>query len=94
MKRKSEVLEKFVEFVNRATNSSGKKVKIPRSHNGGEYCSNAFVDYLKENGIVHQTTVPYNPAQNGVADRMNRTLLETTRSMMSHSKMLIKRVLG
>ena len=87
MKRKSEVLEKFKEFVNYATNSSGKKVKILRSDNGGEYCSKAFVDYLKENGIVHQTTVPYNPAQNGVAERMNRTLLETTRSMMSHSKM-------
>jgi transposase InsO family protein len=75
MKHKSEVLEKFKEFVNYATNSSGKKVKIIRSDNGGEYCSKAFVDYLKENGIVHQTTVPYNPAQNDVAERMNRTLL-------------------
>ena len=35
--------------------------------------------------IVHQTTAPYNPAQNGVAERMNRILLETSRSMMAHS---------
>ena len=87
MKRKSEVLEKFKLFVNYVTSSSGKKVKILHSNNGGKYCSKAFVDYLKENGIVHQTTVPYNPAQNGVAECMNRTLLETTHSMMSHSKM-------
>ena len=38
--------------------------------------------YLQENGIKHQTTVPYNPQQNGVAERMNRTLLNMVRSMM------------
>ena len=87
IKRKDEVLEKFKEFVNYATNTSGKKVKVLRSDNGGEYCSKAFDAFMKENGIVHQTTVPYNPAQNGVAERMNRTLLESARSMMFHSKM-------
>ena len=46
----------------------------------------AFQEYMKQHEIVHQTTVPYSPAQNGVAERMNRTLVETARSMMSHSK--------
>ena len=86
IKGKDEVLEKFKEFANYAANTTGKKVKVLRSDNGGEYCSKAFKAYLKESGIVHQTTVPYNPAQNGVAERMNRTLLETSRSMMAHSK--------
>ena len=86
IKSKDEVLEKFKEFANYAANTTGKNVKVLRSDNGGEYCSKAFKAYLKESGIVHQTTVPYNPAQNGVAERMNRTLLETSRSMMAHSK--------
>ena len=84
LKSKDEVLEKFKEFVN-YVNTLGKKVKILRSDNGGEYCSKTFQDYLKEHGIQHQTTVPYNPEQNGTPERMNRTLLEAARSMMYHA---------
>ena len=35
--------------------------------------------------IQYQLTVPNNPAQNGVAERMNRTLMESVRGMISHS---------
>ena len=86
LKSKDEVLEKFKEFVSYVS-TLGKKVKVLRSDNGGEYCSKAFDDYLKKNGILHQTTVPYNPEQNGIAERMNRTLLEAARSMMYHAHM-------
>ena len=63
----------------------GKKVKILRSDNGGQHYSKAFQDYLKEHGIQHQTTAPYNPEQNGTAEHMNRTLLECAHSMMYHA---------
>ena len=86
IKSKDEVLEKFKEFAKYTENTTGRKIKVLRSDNGGEYCSKVFETYMKENGIVHQTMVPYNPAQNGVAERMNRMLLETGRSMMAHSK--------
>ena len=86
LKSKDEVLEKFKEFVN-YVNTLGKKVKVLRSDNGGEYCSKTFQVYLKEHGIQHQTTVPYNPEQNGTAERMNRTLLESACSMMFHAGM-------
>ena len=49
-----------------------------------------FETYLKEKGIFHQTTVSHNSAQNGVSKRMNRTLVETARSMMSHAKMPVE----
>ena len=51
-------------------------VKVLRSDNGGEYLGNDFKQYLSENGIHHQLTVAYTPQQNGVAERMNRTLLD------------------
>ena len=87
MKNKSEVLEKFKEFNSYAVNATGKPIKILRSDNGGEYSSKEFESFLKKNGIVHQLSVPYNPAQNGVAERMNRTIMESTRSMLSHAQM-------
>ena len=86
LKHKSEVLEKFTEWKTIVEKSSGKKlVKVLRSDNGGEYKSNDFDDLLKKNGIKHETTVPKTPEQNGVAERMNRPLVETTRSMFADS---------
>lgn len=82
MKKKSEVLERFEEFHSHVFNFTGKPVKILRSDNGGEYRSQEFKDILKKNGIIHQVSVPHNPAQNEVAERMNRTI---ARSMLSHS---------
>ncbi len=76
MKKKSEVLEKFKEFHTYAVNVTGKPVKIRRSDNGGEYSLTEFESFLKKNGIVHQLSVPYNPAQNGVAERINRTIMD------------------
>jgi hypothetical protein len=40
---------------------------------------------LKKCGIKHQTTVPYSPEQNGVAERLNRTLVEKARCMLMES---------
>ena len=86
MKHKSEVLEKFTEWKALVEKSRGKKVvKVLRSDNRGEYISNDFDDLLKKNGIKHETTLPKTPEQNGMAERMNRTLVETTRSMLSDS---------
>ena len=62
-----------------------KKISTLRSDNGGEYLSNEFKIYLKSKGIHHELTVPHCPEQNGVAERMNRTLMEMARSMMAHA---------
>ena len=56
---------------------SDKQVKILRTDNGGEYTSSEFNDYLKVQGIKHELTVPKSPEQNGVAERLNRTLVES-----------------
>ena len=42
---------------------------------------------MKKEGVQHELTVPKTPEQNGVAERMNRTLVETTWSMLADSKL-------
>ncbi len=87
LKNKSEVLGKFKEYLKMAENFTGKKLKCLRSDNGGEYFSKEFGEFCKLHGIIQEPTVPRTPQQNGVAERMNRTLLESARSMLFHAKM-------
>ena len=85
--RKDEVFQRFQEWKALVENSSGHKVKVLRTDNGGEYTSNEFESYLKDEGIRHERTVPKTPEQNGVSERMNRTLVEMMRSMLIDSKL-------
>lgn len=85
LKWKSEVLEKFKEFKSEATNCTGLKIMTLCTDNGGEYTSREFEAYPKMKGIRHELTVPYTPQQNGVAERLNRTLQETALSQIVHA---------
>jgi hypothetical protein len=77
-----EVFSKFKEFKALIENLSEKKIKILRSDNGGEYTSKEFVNFCKDVGIKRELTTPYNPQQNGVAERKNRTILEAVKTMI------------
>ena len=87
LKNKSEVFKKILGWKSRVEKSTGEKIKTLRSDNGGEYTSKEFEDYLKKYGIRYERTVPKTPEQNGVAERMDRTLVETVRTMLSDSKL-------
>ncbi|KAL0641599.1 hypothetical protein Bca4012_102628 [Brassica carinata] len=82
---KDRVLDAFRNFQIYVTNHYHAKIKILRSDNGGEYTSNAFKQHLSQYGILHQTSCPYTPQQNGVAERKNRHLMEVARSLMFQS---------
>ncbi len=84
-KHKSEVLHKFKEFEAATTGGGSLKIGTLRSDNGGEYISREFKAYLESKEIHHELTVPYSPEQNSVAERLNRTLMESARTMMAHA---------
>lgn len=87
IKKKSDVFDCFVDFKNLVEKQSAKKIKILRSDNGGEYCSNVFESFLKKHGIMHQKSTYYTPQQNGLAERFNRTIMEKVRCMLFDSKL-------
>lgn len=86
LKNKSELASALQEFVVQVKNQTGRGVKIIRSDNGGEYLSNDLRSWLAEKGIQHERSTPYTPQQNGVAERMNRTIVEAARSMLHGKK--------
>ncbi|RVW83338.1 Retrovirus-related Pol polyprotein from transposon TNT 1-94 [Vitis vinifera] len=65
-------------------NQLSKKIKAIRSDRGGEYES-PFEEFCLEHGIIHQTTAPYSPQSNGIAERKNRTLKEMMNAMLLSS---------
>ena len=85
LQSKDRVLEAFKNFQNYITNHFNVKIKILGSDNGGEYTSTAFKHHLAAHGIIQQTSCPYTPQQNGVAERKNRHLMEVARSIMFHT---------
>lgn len=56
-----------------------------RTDNGLEFCNTKFDAYCKKHGIERNRTCVYTPQQNGVAERMNRTVMEKVRCMLSES---------
>eukprot|EP00253_Pinus_taeda_P013395 PITA_13395 len=76
LKKKSEVFDRFKEFKAQVENQTEKKIKVLRTDNGGELCSKEFEEFCKKCGIARQKTTPYTPQQNGVAERMNKTLMK------------------
>ena len=76
------VLACFKNFQARIRTQCGTEVRIHRSDGGGEFVSQDFDDYLSEHGIQRQLSVRDTPAQNGIAERSNRTILERVRATL------------
>ncbi|CAL2225265.1 unnamed protein product [Prunus armeniaca] len=58
------------------------QIQILCSNNGGELVNHDFQAYFQQHGIIHETTCPQTPQQNGVAKRKNQHLLETARALL------------
>ncbi|CAL1380337.1 unnamed protein product [Linum trigynum] len=86
LKTKDQALDVFKQFLALVERETGKKLKCIRTDNGGEY-RGPFATFCKEHGIRQQFTPPKTTQLNGLAERMNMTLLERVRCLLSHSKL-------
>ena len=82
MKNKDEVFNKFKEFKALIENHTKKNIKTFRLDNGRKFTSNEFKELCKDSGIKRGFSTPYNPQQNGIAKRKNRTIMEAARAML------------
>ncbi|GKC15501.1 retrotransposon protein, putative, ty1-copia subclass [Tanacetum coccineum] len=82
---KHETFEKFKEWKQLVENHTGRTVKKLRTNNGLEFCNREFKQLCIESGIARHLTVAGTPQQNGLAERMNRTLLDKVRCLLIQS---------
>lgn len=87
LKHKSEatnLVKNYIEFIK---TQLARKMKVFRSDGGGEYVNKELEEYLNSEGIIFQRTVPFTPEQNGVAERKNRTLNDSVRTLLIASEL-------
>jgi gag-polypeptide of LTR copia-type/Integrase core domain/GAG-pre-integrase domain/Domain of unknown function (DUF4219) len=78
---KSDVPEVVKRTIKQLETQTGQQLKAVRTDRGGEYLNHSLLTYFASKGVLHQTTAPYTPEQNGAAERLNRTLMERVRAM-------------
>jgi transposase InsO family protein len=69
LKHKNEVFQCFQDFHKLVANQFNARVQIIRTDNGTEYVNNEFRSYISDQGVIHQTTCPGTPPQNGIAEQ-------------------------
>ncbi|CAI7818958.1 unnamed protein product [Closterium sp. NIES-54] len=83
LSKKSDVAETVkTDWLPMVERQQDRLVKAIRTDRGGEFLSKEFGLWLKKNGIRHSLTMPYSPATNGIAERANRTVMETARGLL------------
>ncbi|CAI7854176.1 unnamed protein product [Closterium sp. NIES-53] len=86
LKAKGDAAKVIQEWALEVCDDDKKRIKAIRTDGGGEFVNNELAKWMKSKGIKHDVTTPYTPQQNGVAEQLNRTLVEAVRSLLQHSK--------
>jgi transposase InsO family protein len=69
-----------------AVNKANKPVSFLQTDGGGEYQAD-MAKILKDSGTTHLLSPPYSHESNGLAERQNRTLKDTARTLMRQANM-------
>ena len=76
LKKKSEVVRKAKNFISWVKNQRGHYPKNLHTDGGGEYINRELQKFCVKLGINLEQTEAYSPEQNGIAERINRTIVE------------------
>ena len=85
MKNREELFSIFQKFYAEIQTQFNISIRVLRSDNAREYFSTPFTSFMSQHGIIHQSSCAHTPQQNGVAERKNRHLVETARTLLLHS---------
>ena len=82
LQSKTEVASRTKHFLDHAANVTGRKCISLKSDNGTEYINKDVEALLTDRGIDHERSAPFVKQGNGMAERENRTLCDTMRSLL------------
>nr|GFA65163.1 hypothetical protein [Tanacetum cinerariifolium] len=84
---KDEASEVIISFIKKTQVNLQLQVQRVRTDNGMEFKNKTLAKFFDEVGITQQFSVGRTPQQNGVVERMNRTLVEASRTMLTFTNL-------
>ena len=81
LKRRSDLPDALAKWKAEAELRSGKRLLRVRADNAGEHVGHEMRNLLT--GVSMEFSTPYTPEQNGVAERLNRSLMDVARCMIA-----------
>ncbi len=84
---KSEAAQAVRATISLWETQTGHRLKAVHTDRGTDYVNSELETYFSDKGVIHNTTAPYTPEQNGVAERFNHTLTKWVRSMLLDAKL-------
>ncbi|QRW26084.1 integrase core domain protein [Rhizoctonia solani] len=85
LRHKDKTLNEYKLFEAMLNTQKNKKIKRVQFDNGGEFVNKEWEEHAAQKGTVLETTAPYSSQQNGIAERLNRTLTDKARAMLLES---------
>jgi len=92
IKQKSETTKIVKDFVSEMDLQNHKTPAAFRTDNGGEYVTTDLKGFIASKGILHESSPPYSPEANGVAECLNRTIGESLRAMLDSASTYDKKL--
>jgi len=87
IKAKDKATKVLKEWILQSKVETGETVNFLQIDDGEEYMGVDFQDWLSNKGIYYEVTNAGTPQENRTAERLNRTILEMTRSILLGSKL-------
>ena len=83
LQSKGQAAGKIIEWVKKIKTAIGVVPVEFHSDRGTEFLNDQLKQFFSGEGITHSTSLPYTPQHNGIAERMNRTLKDAVRTIMT-----------
>ncbi|XP_050890899.1 uncharacterized protein LOC127096364 [Lathyrus oleraceus] len=90
MKDRFELFNIFKNFCSEISTQFGKTICILHSDNAKEYFSDCFNSLMHSKGIIHQSSCPHTPQQNGVAEIKHRHIVDTALTLLLNVNLPLK----
>ena len=82
LKSRSEVAAATLELIKKEQRKTKASLVYLRNDGAKDYKQKALQDFLLQEGISHEVTERYCPQSNGLAERLNLTIMDKYRSML------------
>ncbi|KAI7941573.1 hypothetical protein MJO29_013647 [Puccinia striiformis f. sp. tritici] len=85
LKRKNDATESIIQAIDLEAKHFGYYPTVIHSDRGTEFVNSKMIDFCNSHSIRSRQSDAYTPQQNGLAERFNRTILESVRTVFKDS---------